>query len=327
MTLVHHGYHVGIASIGALFLVWSSNLWSIAQDVRFREILESNKLNSASEESDGFQEPALSSNYLEIDRISIFDSKSSRGLTPIPKQDHRRLSTSEGLWNDQQNFYSGESMILLGGGLIVGGALANSNIDQQIDKHFQSSVRRATSDEWFNSFHASKELGNGLYTLPIFATAWGTSTLFPDSQYADAAGRWGEMSIRGFLVGAPPLILLQRVTGGSRPDEIVDGSKWHPFQDNNGISGHAFMGSLPFITAAKMTKNRGYKALFYAGSTIAPLSRVNDGAHYASQVALGWWMAFLAASAVRATEDPNSRWRLLPYTTFDGTGVSLEYRF
>jgi hypothetical protein len=45
------------------------------------------------------------------------------------------------------------------------------------------------------------------------------------------------------------------------------------------------MGSLPFITAAKMTENRGYKVLFYAGSAIAPLSRVNDNAHYPSQVA------------------------------------------
>ncbi len=76
------------------------------------------------------------------------------------------------MWDDQKNFYSAESLTLLGGGLIVGGAMANSSIDDGIHRHFQSSVRGATSDDWFESLHASKELGNGMYTLPVFATAW-----------------------------------------------------------------------------------------------------------------------------------------------------------
>ncbi len=71
------------------------------------------------------------------------------------------------MWDDQKNFYSAESLTLLGGGLIVGGAMANSSIDDGIHRHFQSSVRGATSDDWFESLHASKELGNGVYTLPV----------------------------------------------------------------------------------------------------------------------------------------------------------------
>ena len=70
------------------------------------------------------------------------------------------------MWEDQKNFYSPESLTLLGGGLIIGGAMANSSIDEDIHRHFQSSVRGATSDDWFESLHASKELGNGMYTLP-----------------------------------------------------------------------------------------------------------------------------------------------------------------
>ncbi len=60
------------------------------------------------------------------------------------------------MWDDQKNFYSAESLTLLGGGLIVGGAMANSSIDDGIHRHFQSSVRGATSDDWFESLHASK---------------------------------------------------------------------------------------------------------------------------------------------------------------------------
>lgn len=231
------------------------------------------------------------------------------------------------MWDDQKNFYSPESLTLLGGGLVVGGAMANTSFDREIQKHFQSSVRGASSDDWFNSLHSSKELGNGKYTLPIFATAWAAGELFPDNALAETSGRWGERSIRGFVVGAPPLILMQHLTGGSRPTETSETSEWHPLRDNNGISGHAFMGSLPFITAAKMTDNPGYKFLFYAGSTLAPLSRVNDNAHYPSQVALGWWMAYLAASAIDATDNPNSRWRFYPYATADGSGMMAEFRY
>jgi len=231
------------------------------------------------------------------------------------------------LWDDQKNFYSPESLTLLGGGLIVGGAMANSSIDDGIHRHFQSSVRGATSDDWFESLHASKELGNGMYTLPVFATAWAAGELFPESELVETGGRWGERSMRGFLVGAPPLIVMQQLTGGSRPTETDESSEWHPLRDNNGVSGHAFMGSLPFITAAKMTENRGYKFLFYAGSTVAPLSRVNDNAHYPSQVALGWWMAYLAASAIDSTDNPNARWRFYPSSTDDAAGMLAEFRF
>ncbi|OYW13800.1 MAG: hypothetical protein B7Z55_16335 [Planctomycetales bacterium 12-60-4] len=239
----------------------------------------------------------------------------------------RPASLVERMWDDQKNFYSPKSLTLLGGGLVIGGAMANTSIDDGIHRHFQSSVRGATSDDWFEFLHASKELGNGKYTLPVFATAWAAGELFPGNQLVETSGRWGERSIRGFLVGAPPLIIMQQLTGGSRPTETNESSEWHPMRDNNGISGHAFMGSLPFITAAKMTDNRGYKFLFYAGSAIAPLSRVNDNAHYPSQVALGWWMAYLAASAIDATDNPNARWRFYPYSTGDGSGMMAEFRY
>ena len=117
------------------------------------------------------------------------------------------------------------------------------------------------------------------------------------------------------------------ITGGSRPRENDESSEWHPIQDNNGINGHAFMGSLQLITAAKMAEKSGYKLLFYAGSATAPLSRVNDNTYYPSQVALGWWMAYLTASAIDATDNPNARWRFYPYSTGDGSGMMAEFRY
>ncbi len=107
---------------------------------------------------------------------------------------------------------------MLGGGLLVGASMANTSFDRTIQSHIQSSVRSASSDDWFNAFHSSKELGDGVYTLPLFATAWATGELLPESVVASKMGTWGERSIRGFVVGAPPLIGLQRLTGGFAAD-------------------------------------------------------------------------------------------------------------
>jgi hypothetical protein len=228
---------------------------------------------------------------------------------------------------DQKNYYSGDSLLGLGGAFAMGGVFANTQLDHQIQKHFQSSVAGATSDEWFEFLHANKELGEGIYTLPIMGAAWLSGEVFDGSPRMKSFGNWGERSMRGFIVGAPPLVAMQLFTGASRPGETENGSQWQPFQDNNGVSGHAFMSSLPFITAAKMTDDPLKKSLWYLGSAIGPLSRVNDNAHYPSQIGLGWAMAYVAATAVDQTEKGDSQWRLIPFSASGGSGLALEYEW
>lgn len=230
--------------------------------------------------------------------------------------------------SDHQNYYDLRSFKLLAGGFLVGAAVANTQLDEELHSHFQTSVRGATSDDWSEFLHADKELGNGVYSLPIFATAWAAGTYFDQTPTLVTTGRWGERSLRSFLVGAPPLILAQRLTGGSRPNEKDRGSRWLPLQDNNGVSGHAFMSALPFINAAKMTDRPILKATYYAGSLLGPLSRVNDEAHYPSQVALGWWMAYVAATAIDRTERTNANLTFYPYIADSGaTGGMFEWTF
>ena len=259
-----------------------------------------------------FENQALSSSPIDLESV----------VGPPSKQ-----SIWGRLANDQANFYSRDSILALGLVFGSGAAIANSSADAQIQKHFQSSVRGASSDDWFNSLHASKELGNGVYTLPIMGAAWLANEYVDGPPAFEHFGTWGERSMRGFIVGAPPLIVMQRLTGGSRPYETNEGSEWHPFRDNNGVSGHAFMSSLPFITAAKMTDNPWEKSLWYLGSTLGPLSRVNDNAHYPSQIGMGWAMAFVAATAVQQSDTGKRGWRLLPEAPTGGSGFALSYRW
>ena len=225
--------------------------------------------------------------------------------------------------SDHGNFYSRESLGLLAAGFGVGAAMANTSIDEKLHDKFQTNVRNARSDEWSR---AAKELGNGRYTLPLFAAAWATGKIFDGYPVTDAAGEWGERSIRGILIGTPPLLVSQSATGASRPGEASSGSLWKPFQDNNGVSGHGFMGAIPFITAAKMTDNPLLKLALYGGSTLAPLSRVNDGAHYPSQAMLGWVLAYVAADAVDRMQSGSDTRTLLPILVDDSVGVGIEFR-
>ncbi|MCA9068590.1 MAG: hypothetical protein KDA84_06690 [Planctomycetaceae bacterium] len=232
----------------------------------------------------------------------------------------------QNMLSDQSNYYSADSLAKLGAGFLVGGVMANTTIDEGIRRHFQASIRGASSDEWFEGLRANRELGNGLYTLPILTTAWAGGRLFDGQPGAKPIGDWGERSLRTFVVGAPPMLAMQYLTGASRPGEKTSQSHWEPFQDINGVSGHSFMGAIPFINAAMLTDDPALKTLFYAGSSLAPLSRINDDAHYASQALLGWWMAYVAASAVDATMTGESSWRILPFPDSSVTGIAIEHR-
>jgi hypothetical protein len=142
----------------------------------------------------------------EITTVSLDTPTTSSSATDIPLLSFTELDASEltsikrgegshvfsRMLADQKNFYATDSLTLLAGGFVVGGMMANTSLDNDIQQHFQSSVFGATSDDWFESLHASKELGNGLYTLPVFASTWAVSAVFPESQSAELAGIWGE---------------------------------------------------------------------------------------------------------------------------------------
>lgn len=193
------------------------------------------------------------------------------------------------LKSDYANFYlDTTNLIMLGAGITGAAALANTSADREIQEYYRDQIRsNATND-------ASKILklpGEVLITIPLLLSAH----LLDNGP----VGTWAGRSLRAFFLGGPAAFVLQRVTGAGRPED--GDSHWEPFSDSNGVSGHAFTGAVAFITAAKMQQNLYLKGLFYAASPLAALSRINDDKHFFSQAALGWYMAYLSASAVDKT--------------------------
>jgi len=204
--------------------------------------------------------------------------------------------------DDYKNFYlSKNSLIQLGIGIGCAGILANTSMDGDIQEFYQDNVRSDATDDLSKVL---KVPGNIFITVPILM---GTYLAFNES----SAGEWAQKSLRALIVGAPAGLLLQRVTGASRPSE--GDSKWRPFHDANGLSGHAFIGAVPFITAAKMNENPYMKGLLYGLSFLPGLSRINDNEHYFSQAALGWYLALLSCNAVEKTNmRNNTKFALVP---------------
>jgi hypothetical protein len=226
---------------------------------------------------------------------------------------------------DYSNYYRlstlGQFVVILAPAAVF----ANSNYDAEVGNWYQMHIRSNGTNEASNYF---RPLGNGFYTIPFYVSAKFVGEYFDDQPGMALLGEFGDRTSRALLVGAPPFLALQYLTGGGRPSIYADESYWRPFRGSHGASGHAFMGAVPFLTMAGMTDEPLAKAFFYACSPWAGFTRINDNVHYTSQVWLGWWMAFLATESVYNTEKakgPTGPLTLTPICTPDMTGVGFVY--
>ncbi len=196
---------------------------------------------------------------------------------------------------DARNFYlSSSNMLRLGIGIAAAAVPANTNVDRWIRDKFQEEVRSGGTDD---AAKVAKVPGTAYVTIPVYAGAYGIGYLVGNP----TAGDWAQRSLRATVVGAPALLVLQAAIGSERP---TDGSShWKPFNSSNGVSGHAYIGAVPFVTAAGMSDSPYLKGLFYTLSALPGLSRINDDMHYFSQAALGWYLAWLSCEVVAKGKD------------------------
>jgi hypothetical protein len=243
----------------------------------------------------------------------------------LPPDVHESLLFRVG--HDHLNYYSGRSVLLLGAAVGAAALMAHTALDDDVYAKVHWSIWHDGKRDWAKRLHPTRRLGDGKYTLPVFAGAWLAGGLLGEAPFADVVGDWGERSLRTVLVGAPPVLLMQRVIGASRPAESDSGSRWRPFHDSNGVSGHAFMGAVPFLCAAKMSDEMPFKAAFYAASLVPSVQRIAGEKHYLSQVLLGWTMAYAAAAAVDRTQCADRNVSVLPLIGDDEVGAAVEYRW
>jgi len=198
---------------------------------------------------------------------------------------------------DFGNFYLDRANLTkLGIGLAGAAVLANTGIDRYIRNKYQNNLRSKETDNATKIFNMS-DTALFLITVPVYIGTYGAGSLLHNSTMEE----WAQKSFRATLVGEPAVLFLATAIGADRPTEGE--SHWKPFQNTHGVSGHAFIGGIPFITAAKMSENPYQKAIFYGLSTFTGLSRINNDRHYFSQAVLGWYIAYLSCAAVEKGND------------------------
>jgi len=256
---------------------------------------------------------------VKITHVSLDTDQAELSVT---EQATRRFAD---ISRDYQHFYTESDLRFAAMGLALGATFAHTDVDEDFRNWWQDDVR---SNAWGDFSNFAKPLGDGHISVAIMGAAMVGGAWADETRLGRVANTWGNRSLRAVAVGAPPLLLLQVATGSGRPGESSAESDWRPFQDGNGVSGHAFMGAVPFIVAAQMTDNPLLSGLWYTGSLMTGISRINDDDHYLSQVVLGWWLAKMACDAVDKTEGRKDKpSKIVPLLGAGGTvGMGIELR-
>jgi len=227
--------------------------------------------------------------------------------------------------NDFLNYFDNNRLLFFGDGLIAAGILANTGFDRAFGDHWQRDFRSEALDRFFR---APQWIGClSFYYAPIFLGTMGIGHLREHTVMGNVMYHWGYRSLRAFILGGLQQVSLTHMLGSGRPCLNQD-SKWQPFKYSNAVSGHAFYGAIPLLTAAMMTDPPIPKTMLYIASTLPGLSRINYNKHYLSQFILGWGIAFLSAQTVYETDSKrNPAFQTSLHPRSDGLMLSTKLNF
>ena len=218
-------------------------------------------------------------------------------------------------------------MALVGLGLGTAAILANTSLDEDFQRWHDEDVRSNSSDDLARFF---TWFGDGQITIPVFAVAAVVGSP-PDSRCRPLSviGQWGSRCSRSVIVGGATTLAFKYFLNASRP---ADGftSRWRPFDSpysDGAVSGHAFIGAIPFLNAAKVTEDPALKVAFYTLSVFPAWARINDRRHYLSQAMLGWYFAYLAADVADRTERFQRNYVITPLVSHNTVGMQTAYFF
>lgn len=227
--------------------------------------------------------------------------------------------------SDMGRFYRRRRAMRFGGVLAAAGLLANTDGDAEIQQWYRDDVATPSGDDLAVDL---ERLGRAeTIGLPLLAA--GLLVGLAPKEGAAPPTAWLRRTARAYVVGTPSLLYLQPLTGGNRPAEGL-GSDWQPFVGQNGVSGHAFVGAVPFLTLARQTDRWWLRVLAVAASTAGGWAQFHADQHYFSQFALGWWLAWEATDAIAESDAAllaEPRLAVTPLLVRGGGGVLVSLRF
>lgn len=159
--------------------------------------------------------------------------------------------------------------------------------------------------------------GDGRYLLPAVGVAYLAGRVFHKDRVAQTALRAGTAAV----VAGGATLLLKEVVGRARPWQGGDADSFRPFDGRQSFpSGHTALAFAVVTAVARSTSDRWSDIALYSAATLTAVARVNDDAHWTSDVLAGAALGYLAGRwATR------SRTGLPVQATPRGIGVSLTF--
>ncbi len=271
--------------------------------------------------------PYASSNYVqETKPITIHNPKThSKTYAKNTYKEQWTDNLCQDVVQDYKNYLTPNRLWLLGGAFGTAAILGNTNLDNSVSHYSQSHVRNKNTNTFFKT--PQRIGGFSYYYAPIYLVSVGFGHLTEHTLFGNVLYHWGYRSFRTFLLGGPQQALFTYLIGSGRPNR-QESSKWRPFKNNTGVSGHAFYGAIPFLTAAMMTDPPVLRYSIYALSTLPGLARINSNYHYLSQVVLAWSMAYLSAASIYDTDaGRNPRFQVQVQPRSDGAMMQVSMPF
>lgn len=262
--------------------------------------------------------------------VSSASAYTSTSDLPQPKHptDYERNwigNLGEDLKHDFSHCMESDNLFFFGATFLGAGVLANTGLDRAFGNHWQNDIKSTLTNRILKY---PKRVGDlSLYHIPIYFSSLALGHLREHTLLGNVLYNWGYRSVRTFIVGGTQQLLFTVLLGSGRP-ELNQDSKWQPFRHKTGVSGHAFYGAIPFVTAAMMSDPPLLKYGLYVISTLPGISRINDNKHYLSQVILGWTIAFLSARSVYLSDlDRTPTFQVGAYPKGDGAMLGAHLKF
>lgn len=236
--------------------------------------------------------------------LSALQTAGCASLTRAMQHDTPAVRFASAVLQDYRAHYSTDGLLRLGLPLAANGVLANSQADTELREFWQTRGRTDTADDVARVFLQAGDLGQNKVSLPLYTLTMLAADYQGTPTSDNRIATWAARSARANLLGGPQAWAFTYMLGTHRPGHGE--SDWHPWNDNDGVSGHAFYGAVPFLTAARMSESSAWRYSLYALSVLPAYSRVYNNQHYTSQVVLGWSLAWLATGTVADNDQSNT---------------------
>jgi membrane-associated phospholipid phosphatase len=246
-------------------------------------------------------------------------------LNAKPYHCHWSKNIGQDIKRDFTTYFKTDNLLMLGNALAASGLFANTAMDRSFRAHWQTDIHSNSTKGFFKLPNA---IGGLCYWyIPIYTSAMAVGFMREHTALGDLTYQWGYRSIRSYVLASIQQFTFATALGNGRPKNGGD-SKWQPFRHAKGVSGHAVIGAIPFLTAAHMTDPPLLRYSLYALSTLPGLARIDKDAHYFSQVLLGWSIAFLSTQAVYESDLRQSNaLQVNVYPRSNGMMLSTNWQF